>query len=284
VPSVSCEKQTKHELADMGIRAELYKLNVYSGPSGMFKAHIDTPRSESQIGSLVVCLPSEFEGGVLSVSHQRRNVKFDWSASSVADQGPAIRWAAFYSDCRHEVREVTAGHRITLTYNLYASRGSGLLAGTKNSLDATQLPVYQPLARLFGNPAAINDLRSQGKLAISLAHSYPYNHGRLYRTMPAALKGADMMLYEALLALNIKFDFMRVMHLAGEDEKNLYQTGFEPRRVLDEMIQAEEFREGLYGWERLGRVNWLRRPRETQLELTYLAVSLWQIFSVCNLT
>lgn len=43
-------------------RAELYKLNVYSGPSGRFKAHVDTPRSDKQIGSLVVCFPSPFEG------------------------------------------------------------------------------------------------------------------------------------------------------------------------------------------------------------------------------
>jgi len=51
-----------------GIRAELYKLNVYSGPSGRFKAHVDTPRSDKQIGSLVVCLPSAFEGESFSCS------------------------------------------------------------------------------------------------------------------------------------------------------------------------------------------------------------------------
>ena len=45
-----------------GIRAELYKLNAYSAPSGMFKPHVDTPRASSQIGSLVVSLPSPFEG------------------------------------------------------------------------------------------------------------------------------------------------------------------------------------------------------------------------------
>jgi len=45
-----------------GLRAELYKLNVYSGPASMFKPHVDTPRGEEQIGSLVVCLPTDFEG------------------------------------------------------------------------------------------------------------------------------------------------------------------------------------------------------------------------------
>jgi hypothetical protein len=45
-----------------GVVAELYKLNVYSSPSGMFKPHVDTPRGRTQFGSLVVCLPTGFEG------------------------------------------------------------------------------------------------------------------------------------------------------------------------------------------------------------------------------
>jgi hypothetical protein len=53
-----------------GVVAELYKLNVYSGPSGMFKAHIDTPRGRTQFGSLVVCLPTEFQGVIIvSLQH-----------------------------------------------------------------------------------------------------------------------------------------------------------------------------------------------------------------------
>lgn len=53
-----------------GVRAELYKLNVYSAPSGHFKAHVDTPRGSDQIGSLVVSLPVDFEGLChLNVAH-----------------------------------------------------------------------------------------------------------------------------------------------------------------------------------------------------------------------
>ncbi len=49
------------------------------------------------------------------MAHQGRETICDWSAQ----KGEAIKWAAFYSDCEHEVLEVTSGHRITLTYNLY---------------------------------------------------------------------------------------------------------------------------------------------------------------------
>ncbi|KAL9061522.1 MAG: hypothetical protein Q9162_000054 [Coniocarpon cinnabarinum] len=124
-----------------GVRAELYSLNVYSAPSGKFDAHVDTPRSPSQFGSLVVCLPYAHEGGQLLVKHAGQTMEFDWSDNATADQHPLIKWAAFYSDCEHEVREVTSGHRITLTYNLHFAEGSGMLAGL-GAINSMSLPLY----------------------------------------------------------------------------------------------------------------------------------------------
>ena len=85
------------------IRAELYKLNVYSTGSH-FKSHVDTPRSDTMFGSLVVCLPSHFKGGELVMRHQRHQVTFDWSTA------PATYWAAFFSDVEHEILPVTSGY------------------------------------------------------------------------------------------------------------------------------------------------------------------------------
>ena len=51
-----------------GVAAELYKLNIYSGPSGKFMAHVDTPRGPRQFGSLVVCLPFSHQGMALRLS------------------------------------------------------------------------------------------------------------------------------------------------------------------------------------------------------------------------
>lgn len=45
-----------------GVVAKLYKLNVYSAPSGMFKPHFDTPRGHTHFGSLVVALPTSYQG------------------------------------------------------------------------------------------------------------------------------------------------------------------------------------------------------------------------------
>jgi hypothetical protein len=158
--------------SSQGIHAELYKLNVrcsslfsthlltdeyqiYQGPSGMFKPHVDTPRSDLQIGSLVVCLPCAYEGGQLVVRHQGHSTIFDWSGSATD-----VQWAAFYSDCEHEVLEMTSGHRITLTYNLFVRHGLGEIAGRSEALDAQQLPVYKEVKDVLANPGFMPDGKS----------------------------------------------------------------------------------------------------------------------------
>jgi hypothetical protein len=97
---------------EMRIHAELYKLNVYSAPSGKFRSQVDTPRSSFRFGSLVVSFTSSHEGGDLVVRHNDTSFNYIWGASR------DIEWAAFYADCEHEVLEVTKGHRVTLTYTL----------------------------------------------------------------------------------------------------------------------------------------------------------------------
>jgi hypothetical protein len=121
---------------------------LYSGPSGKFKAHVDTPRSPDQFGSLVICFPLEHHGGALEVRHKGKTVSFDWSNSKADGKEPSIGWAAFYSDCEHEVLEVTEGHRLTLTYNLFCVRGNGQLGGNSPWLDPTHLPLYRTIRGL----------------------------------------------------------------------------------------------------------------------------------------
>ena len=52
----------KETMEGFGVISQLYKLNVYSAPSGKFKSHVDTPRAAEQFGSLVVCLPHPHQG------------------------------------------------------------------------------------------------------------------------------------------------------------------------------------------------------------------------------
>lgn len=200
------------------IRAELYKLNVYSGPSGHFKAHVDTPRSNDQIGSLVVCLPSVHQGGQLEVRHQGRSMKFDWSMQDTAR--PEIQWAAFYSDCEHEVMEVTSGHRITLTYNLYARNASSKDAPQAGSglMDPTQLPLYRILHSLLLQE---NFMPDGGYLGVHTSHAYP--HTSKSACLPATLKGSDMVVWETFRSLGCGVKLRPVVELAEP-----YHYGHEP--------------------------------------------------------
>jgi hypothetical protein len=90
-PCAPDPRQKWQRMIARGIRAELYKLNVYSGPSGLFKPHVDTPRSQMQIGSLVIGLPVQFDGGALAVRHQQEQVEYDWSHSLSADEQPSVQ-------------------------------------------------------------------------------------------------------------------------------------------------------------------------------------------------
>ncbi|EEP81894.1 predicted protein [Uncinocarpus reesii 1704] len=135
------------------VRAELYKLNIYSGPSGLFRAHVDTPRSPDQFGSLVVCLPSSHEGGTLIVRHQGKSVEFVWDNASSSH----IQWAAFYSDCEHEIERVTKGYRMTLTYNLYVTEPVGGCLLPNPLVEPRSFPVYGEMKSLLQNPEFMNE-------------------------------------------------------------------------------------------------------------------------------
>ncbi|KXJ88481.1 hypothetical protein Micbo1qcDRAFT_207207 [Microdochium bolleyi] len=152
--------------------AELYKLNIYESPSGFFKSHVDTPRHETQFGSLVVCLPHPHQGGGLVVRHAGKDVTFDWSSTE-----GAVQWAAFYSDCEHEILNVTEGARVTLTYNLYARTHpadlEGLLGQELAPVDVQSLPLYEVVRAAMADPAYKTE---GGTLGVFCSHAYPLSH------------------------------------------------------------------------------------------------------------
>ena len=72
-------------------------------------------------GTMVIQLPSNYDGGVLHVCHRGEEVTFDFSGLNGMTR---FHYAAFYADCQHELCEVTRGYRMCLVYNLVYS-GSG---------------------------------------------------------------------------------------------------------------------------------------------------------------
>ncbi|KAI7788131.1 2og-fe oxygenase family protein [Diaporthe eres] len=215
-----CEPQVERVTV---MRAELYKLDVYAGPSGHFKAHVNTPRSTEQIGSLVVCLPCVHQGGQLEVRHEGRTMTFDWSMPETAR--PEIQWAALYSDCEHEVMEVTSGHRITLTYNLYASSITGSQQVGNDLMDPTQLQFYDILHSLFLQE---NFMPDGGYLGVHCPHAYP--HTSKSARLPSILKGADMVAWETFRSLGCGVRLRPVSDRSHTDNEELMYPLSESKR------------------------------------------------------
>lgn len=143
------------------------------------------------------------EGGELAVRHNEITHAFDWAENS---EKPSIQWAAFYSDCEHEVFEVKSGHRITLTYNLYATAGNGALAGQTSAFNPTMLPLYQEIK------AMVTSTKFQAKSRLLGVYStYAYPHTQEEHGLPFCLKGIDMVLYEIFKSLGLKVNLCALL-------------------------------------------------------------------------
>lgn len=90
--------------------ADLHSLLVYE-PGQFFLPHQDSEKHDSMTGTLVVTLPTRHTGGELVIYHGDQSRTHRGWASDLA-------LVAFHADRRHEVRPVTSGYRIALTYNL----------------------------------------------------------------------------------------------------------------------------------------------------------------------
>lgn len=83
------------------------------------------------------------------MQHGGQAVEFDWSPQSSA----TIQWAAFYSDCEHEIKTITHGDRITLTYNLFVTEPvSDVVLSSTPIVDPQTLPLHGWMKALLLGP------------------------------------------------------------------------------------------------------------------------------------
>lgn len=109
----------------------LYKMHIYQA-GGHFEEHMDTPHAPNHIATLVMCLPSAFEGGELVVQDGEESKVYALQQNEIdkdKSYWPSIPWVAFYTDCKHRVNPVTFGTRVlTLVQATRTTCGSPSIA------------------------------------------------------------------------------------------------------------------------------------------------------------
>jgi hypothetical protein len=146
------------------LKAELHNLLIYA-PGQFFVTHQDSEKADDMIGTLVVSLPARFTGGTMVIKHHDEELR-------VGGSDQQLTFIAFYADCHHEVRPITQGYRIVLTYNLILEKTTGAVAVPADRVAALTLRVRE----FFDTPAAprwkADRQSSPDRLVYLLDHQY----------------------------------------------------------------------------------------------------------------
>lgn len=178
-------------LGKQALQAHLYKLLLYEA-GGFFLPHRDGEKLDRMVATLVIALPSPHEGGELIVRHEGQSETIDFGSKSRFQ----TQFAAFYADCEHEVRPVTEGFRLALTYNLTLKKGKGYMAApTSSGHIAAMADLLRKWVTDEWTGSGRNDNATPPKLAVLLDHKY--SEAGLTRD---TLKGIDRAQADVLFA------------------------------------------------------------------------------------
>lgn len=181
--------------------------------------------------TIVIVLPSQFEGGEVHVSHGKKSKVFDPAQGSLFTT-TALSW---YTDVVHEVKPVTSGFRLALSFNLIRNPSTPHVPKPP-SLDGPVEDLERVLrawrhAELDEVDPATGDELPQ-KLAYILDHKY--SHANLSFDK---LKGRDLSM---------------VLNLREVCEQEGFQLGLGSLKFT-QSGQAEEDYGGYRGYGRYGR-------------------------------
>ena len=177
-------------------------------------------------------------------------MEFDWSDGGEEQ----LQWAAFYGDCEHQVMEVTNGHRITLTYNLYYSEIGDL---AQPVADPKQLALYSMVREMYETPGFISkgeileDLPHLSSLTLMddtlgavlgffCNHQYAHSQSSGRRSLPGSLKGVDLAVFAAFKALGLKVHVKPIMARNGWGDGSNSWGGLRVRAVEEDNSQSEQ--------------------------------------------
>eukprot|EP01083_Nonionella_stella_P167464 562886_1 len=177
------------------IHAMKYKMIIYQ-TGDFFNEHKDTFRGSGHIGTLLLFLPTQFEGGEFVLKYDEK-LQHQFKVNQNTRN---IEYVAFYGDIIHQVLPVTSGYRICIAFNLYLPPNSNSLRINPSkrkwyeSKDDFNVEVYEAIKYALSerdNPDKYGDYYQQ--IVIALDHEYAGNelHSRNF-------KGRDLLLYAAI--------------------------------------------------------------------------------------
>jgi hypothetical protein len=160
--------------------------------------------------TIVIVLPSFFEGGAAHLSHASLPAVYDTSA-----RWQEVHALAWYTDVRHEIKPVTAGHRLALAYNLvHTSRAP------RPALPANNPVLGAMRAAFVAWNAAGGD--APAKAVCPLEHDYSQANLSV-----SAMKGADAYVVSALTTLAAELGFrFGFAHLEREERGSGDDDGY----------------------------------------------------------
>ena len=160
---------------------------------------------------------------------------FNWASASASTD--AVQWAAYFGDCMHEVKPVTAGHRVTVTFAIVLTDGTtddDVKTASRHSYwrNQAELSVVAPspsvsalhLSRFVAHAVTC----PVPTFGILLTEKYTFT-----AIAPASLKGVDRVLYNALARTGLRVTLRPVVYsmytttpafCAHRDGKRAYAT------------------------------------------------------------
>ncbi len=250
-------------------RAELYAVHVYPR-DGHFVSHKDTPRDADVVGTLVVCMPTNFSGGELVVRHDAE-VRYDWARHTHSREPvTTLCWAAFYGDVDHAIEPVRDGVRVTLTYLLRQDGEIGVDAG-EDDRDGDTRPLVAALRGALSDP---DFLPRGGTLGFPCAHLYARDAklrddraGGLSANARTVLKGRDALIADCLHVVDLKARYRPHVYTDGAawclkrapNEREL--AVFDEDRLTPADLETLPLDEGEDAWRYgEGRTVWVLDP------------------------
>ena len=163
-------------------------------------------------GSLVVVLPTLYEGGQFVLRQGEKEWTIDFTDGLAAAAEPSVSFVAFFGDIEHEVLPVTSGYRVTLTYNLYHKP-------IQPSTTFIPTPFYLKIEQaLIGLVNDKSKLSNGGYLGFGLAHEYVHTGRKLIDPLLGQLKGSDRALANVCDALGLRYS-LRLLYRGFFDQQ-----------------------------------------------------------------